>query len=227
MSVCILDRYGESTVHRNLQAGPETLLTGMAPSRDVLASAVECLFTWYWLADLCAQGGLPFVLGHALSKQAIPGGKAKTDKLDAHTSAAKLRDANTLCLLRPVPGSGESLSPVRLYEIHHPQRFPRAPAFVSNGRLVKCAWESAGQRSGTSGTKLGKASLTWAFSEAAALLLRTNPAGQTYLARLERNHGQGKAWTALAHKVARAVYDKLNRGRSVWTHFPAAKAQRR
>jgi hypothetical protein len=27
---------------------------------------VECIFTWYWLADLCAEQGLPFVLGHAL-----------------------------------------------------------------------------------------------------------------------------------------------------------------
>jgi len=38
--------------------------------------AVACLVTWYWLADLCAQAGLPCVLGHALSMQAIPGGKA-------------------------------------------------------------------------------------------------------------------------------------------------------
>jgi hypothetical protein len=28
--------------------------------------AVECLFTWYWLADLCADEDIPFVLGHAL-----------------------------------------------------------------------------------------------------------------------------------------------------------------
>jgi hypothetical protein len=28
--------------------------------------AVECMFTWYWLADLCAHEGIPFVLGHAL-----------------------------------------------------------------------------------------------------------------------------------------------------------------
>jgi hypothetical protein len=27
---------------------------------------VECIFTWYWLADLCAEQGIPFVLGHAL-----------------------------------------------------------------------------------------------------------------------------------------------------------------
>ena len=32
--------------------------------RDV-AVAVECLFCWYWLADLCAEEEIPFVLGHA------------------------------------------------------------------------------------------------------------------------------------------------------------------
>ena len=53
--------------------------------------AVECIFTWYWLADLCAQEGIPFVLGHALSMKAIHGGKAKNDKIDAHKIAVLLR----------------------------------------------------------------------------------------------------------------------------------------
>jgi transposase len=53
--------------------------------------AVECLFTWYWLADLCAQAGIPFVLGHALYMKAIHGGKAKNDKIDAHKIAVLLR----------------------------------------------------------------------------------------------------------------------------------------
>ena len=43
------------------------------------------------------------------------------------------------------------------------------------------------------------------------LFLRTNPAGQKYLARLEKKHGKGKALTVLAHKLARAVYDMLKR----------------
>jgi hypothetical protein len=46
-------------------------------------AAVECLFTWSWLTDLCAAQGIPFVLGHALSLKAIHGGKAKHDKSDA------------------------------------------------------------------------------------------------------------------------------------------------
>jgi hypothetical protein len=44
-----------------------------------------------WLADLWAQDGIPVVLGHALSRQAIHGGKAKNETIDAHTMAVLLR----------------------------------------------------------------------------------------------------------------------------------------
>jgi transposase len=46
---------------------------------------------WYWLADLCLEEKIPFVLGHALYMKAIHGGKAKTDKSDAHKIAVLLR----------------------------------------------------------------------------------------------------------------------------------------
>jgi hypothetical protein len=49
------------------------------------------MFTWYWLADLCADEEIPFVLGHALSMKAIHGGKAKNDKIDSHKIAVLLR----------------------------------------------------------------------------------------------------------------------------------------
>jgi transposase len=53
--------------------------------------AVECIFTWYWLADLCAEQDIPFVLRHALYMKAIHGGKAKNDKIDSQKFAALLR----------------------------------------------------------------------------------------------------------------------------------------
>jgi transposase len=49
------------------------------------------MFSWYWLADLCAKENIPFVLGHALYMRAIHGGKAKNDKIDSHKIAALLR----------------------------------------------------------------------------------------------------------------------------------------
>jgi transposase len=316
MYVCILSQDGEVVLHRNMQAHPDALLKAIAPYRNDIVVAVECIFTWYWLADLCTREHIPFVLGHALYMKAIHGGKAKNDRIDSQKIAVLLRggmlpqayvypaamratrdllrrrmhlmrkraellahvqntnsqynlpeigkkiaykanrdgvaerfpdpavpksievdlalidyydrlltdlelyivktarqqDANTLYLLQTVPGIGKILRLVLLYEIHQIDRFPRVQDFVSYCRLVKCAKESAGKRYGTSGTKIGNAYLTWAFSEAAVLFLRNNAQGQQYLARLEKKHGKGKALTILAHKLARAVYYMLRRG---------------
>ena len=78
MYVCILDTAGTVLVHKDLPAGPEPFLRLIAPYREGLVVGVECIFTWYWLADLCARAGIAFVLGHALYMKAIHGGKAKT-----------------------------------------------------------------------------------------------------------------------------------------------------
>ena len=315
MYLCILDQAGETLLHRNMPATPEALLKAIAPYHDQIVLAAECMFTWYWLADFCAEHGIPFVLGHALSMKAIHGGKAKNDTIDAHTIAVLLRggmlpqayvspaemratrdllrrrmhlarkrgellahvhntnspynlpaigkkiaykanrdgvaerfadpavqksievdlalityydallrdveltivktakhhDANTLYLLQTVPGIGKILSLVLLYDIHDIARFPRVQDFASSCRLVTCARASAGTRSGTSGTTIGNAHLKWAFSEAAVLCLRDNPAGQQLLTRLEKKHSKGKALTILAHTLARAVYYMLKR----------------
>jgi Transposase len=49
------------------------------------------MFTWCWLADVCAAEAIAFVLGHALAMKAIHGGKAKNDKLDSFKIATLLR----------------------------------------------------------------------------------------------------------------------------------------
>ncbi len=89
---------------------------------------------------------------------------------------------------------------ILLYEIHDIHRFPSVQDFVSYCRLVTCAKESAGKRYGTAGATIGNTHLKWAFSEAAVWFLRNNPAAQKYLARLEHNHGKGKAFTLVAHQ---------------------------
>ncbi|HXH08656.1 MAG TPA: IS110 family transposase [Alphaproteobacteria bacterium] len=315
MSVCMVNRDGEVLLHRNMKAAPEPFLQAIAPYREDLVVCVVCIFTWYGLADLCAQEGIPFVLGHALYMKAIHGGKAKNDRIDAHKIAVLLRggmipqayvypaemratrdllrrrmhlmrhragllahiqnthsqynlpqigktlayQANregvaerfpepavqksiavdltllgsydrlltaleldivntakayapqTFSRLRSIPGVGKILALVLLYDIHDIRRFPRVQEFVSYCRLVKCAKESAGKRYGTSGAQIGNASRKWAFSEAAVLFLRNNPAGPKYLARLAKKHGTGNALTVLAHKLGRAVYDMLKR----------------
>jgi hypothetical protein len=91
MYVCIVNHDGEILLHRNMKAAPEPFLKAIAPYRDGLVGAVECMFTWYWLADLCADEGIAFVLGHALYMKAIHGGKAKNDKIDSQKIAVLLR----------------------------------------------------------------------------------------------------------------------------------------
>jgi transposase len=91
MSVCILDPSGEVLVHRHMQTTPEAFLKALAPYRQGMVVAVECLCTWYGLADLCADAGVPCVLGQALSMKAIHGGKAKNEKIDSQKMAALLR----------------------------------------------------------------------------------------------------------------------------------------
>jgi len=91
MYVCILDATGQVLVHRNVTSTPEAFLETVAPYREDLVVAAECMFTWYWLADLCAAEGIAFVLGHALAMKAIHGGKAKNDKIDSRKIAGLLR----------------------------------------------------------------------------------------------------------------------------------------
>jgi transposase len=315
MYLCILDSQGEILLHRNMACRPESFLKAIAPYRENIAVGVECMFTWYWLADLCSQEKIPFVLGHALYMKAIHGGKAKNDKIDAHKIAVLLRggmlpmayvyppqmratrdllrrriylmrkraellvhvqntnsqynlpefgkrisqkknrdgvaerfndasvqksietdlqlidyydqllaavelhvlwaarehDGKALLRLRSVPGIGQILALVILYEIHDINRFATVQDFVSYARLVKCAKESAGKRHGTSGSKIGNVHLKWAFSEASVLFLRANPKGQRFVDKLSAKHGKAKALSILAHKLGRAVYYMLKR----------------
>jgi len=91
MYVCILDQAGTLLVPKHRPATPEAFLRVVAPYRDDRVVAVEGIFSWYGLCDLCAREGIAFVLGHALYRKAIPGGKAKNDKIDAHKIALLLR----------------------------------------------------------------------------------------------------------------------------------------
>jgi transposase len=315
MYVCILDQHGTKLVQKNLPTTPDAFLRLIAPYREDLVIGVECLFTWYWLADLCAKEGIAFVLGHALYMKASHGGKAKNDKIEAHkiavllrggmfpqayvypsemratrdllrrrchlvhkraellvhiqntssqynrpeigkklaykanregvaehfpdpsvrktievdvslidhydkllgevelyiTRTAKMHDVQTFTRLQSVPGIGQMLALVMLYEIQDIARFPRVQDFVSYCRLVKCAKESNGKRLGTSGKKIGNVHLRWAFAEAAILFLRQNQPGKEFFMKLEHKHGKAKALTGLAHKLARAVFYMLTR----------------
>lgn len=90
MYICILEQAGTVLLHNNVAATSEDFLRVTAPYREELVVAVECSFTGYWLSALCTRQGLAFVLGHALYRKALQGGKAKKDKLDSHKIAVVL-----------------------------------------------------------------------------------------------------------------------------------------
>jgi transposase len=91
MYLCILDHKGNKLLHRNVQAKPREFLSAIERFRDDLVVGAECMFTWYWLADICLEEKIKFILGHALYMKAIHGGKKKDDKLDSETIARLMR----------------------------------------------------------------------------------------------------------------------------------------
>ena len=94
MYLCILDHAGSIVLHKEVPCEPAAFLEAIAPYRDGLVVACECLFCWYWLADLCQAEKIAFVLGHALYMKAIHGGKSKDDKIDSKKIAQLLRGGN-------------------------------------------------------------------------------------------------------------------------------------
>ena len=91
MYVCILNQAGNILVHKNINTSPQALLNILKPYLPDVVVSVECMFTWYWISDLCLNYNIPFVLGHALYMKAIHGSKTKNDRIDSHKIAALLR----------------------------------------------------------------------------------------------------------------------------------------
>ena len=94
MYVCILNNQGKTVLHKNIKTDPEIFFELIFPYLEDIVVGVECMFSWYWIADLCHEHSIPFVLGHALYMKAVHGGKTKNDKLDSHTIAGLLRGGN-------------------------------------------------------------------------------------------------------------------------------------
>jgi len=90
----VLDHDGQPRFGRNLPAAPEPFLRAVAPFRDGLLVACECVHPWYWLADTCRDQKIPFVLGHAWAMKAVHGSKTKCDRQDAEAIARLLKGGN-------------------------------------------------------------------------------------------------------------------------------------
>ena len=310
MYVCILNQEGKILLHKNANVCQDALLKFIKPYLPNLVISVECMFTWYWIADFCQQHKIPFVLGHALYMKAIHGSKTKNDKINSHKIAVLLRggmipmayvypqemratrdllrrrmhfmrkrsellahiqntrnqynlpsfektisrksnrgeivdhfsnpavkksmelnlalidqydmilrktenyilnhtkahNPNDFYLLRTVPGIGEILGLVMLYEIHDINRFEKVQNFTSYARLIRPQKESAGKVKGSGNKKMGNAYLKWAFSEATLLLIRDRLEIKELHAKLKNKHGKARALAIISHKLGRTVY---------------------
>lgn len=313
MYVCIIDQQGSVKMHENIKTDPQAFLELIDPFIDDVIVGVECVFCWYWLADLCHEHGISFVLGHALYMKAIHGGKTKNDKIDSYKLASLLKGGNfpvayaypakmratrdllrrrmyisrrcgelvahiqntntqynlpafkkkltrkynhdgvverfedpqvqksvevdldmieslhqilaklewhiektarqhdyqTLYLLRSIPGVGQILALVILYEVCDIRRFPSVQDFSSYARLIRPVKESDGKWAGRSNKKIGNHHLKYAIKEASILMLRDCSQAKNYVARLERKYNKGKALGIFSHKLGRAIYFML------------------
>ncbi len=86
--ICIIDKKRNILVHRQLSnQDTDIFLKILKPYKRDIVVACESCFPWYWLADLCADNGIEFIMGHALYMKAIHGGKVKNDRIDSHKIA--------------------------------------------------------------------------------------------------------------------------------------------
>ncbi len=122
---------------------------------------------------------------------------------------ARQHDYHTLYLLRSIPGVGQTLALVILYEVENINRFPSVQQFSSYARLIRPTKESDGKWAGKSNKKIGNPHLKWAIKEATILLLRESQQAKDYLARMAKKYNKGKALGILTHKLGRAIYFML------------------
>src|SRR5918996_4970814 len=240
MYLCILDQQGEIVLHRNMSCTPASFLKAIAPYRDDLAVAVECIFTWYWLADLCSQQSIPFVLGHALYMKAIHGGKAKNDKIDAHKIAVLLR-GGMLPMAYVYPPQMRAIRDLLRRRMYLMRKRAELLAHVQNtnsqynlpeiGKKIAYKANREGvaerfcdpsvQRSIEVDLKLMD-HYDQLLTDLELYIVRTakeHDANALYLLRsvpgivekLSSKHGKAKALSILAHKLGRAVYYMLKR----------------
>jgi len=131
-------------------------------------------------------------------------------KLEWHIEkTARQHDYHTLYLLRSIPGVGQILALVILYEIHNIKRFPSVHDFSSCARLIKPDKTSNGKWAGKSNGKIGNHHLKYAVKEAAILMLRESDRAKQFVAKYERKNNKGKALGILTHKPGLAIYFML------------------
>ena len=73
MYLCVVNQADEILYHKEIPTKADLFLDKLAPYREDVVVSVECMFTWYWVADLCAAEHIPFVLFHGVDVSADAG----------------------------------------------------------------------------------------------------------------------------------------------------------
>jgi transposase len=217
MHVCVVDADGRTHEHVNLPCDPGRFLKLIQPYREQLVVSCECLFAWYWLADLCRAEGITFVLGHALYMRAIHGGKAKNDKIDSEKIASAAGG------LRGGRAPPEGWSP-QAYVYRKEMRATRdllrrrmrlvrlrgqALAHVTN-TFTQYNVASPEKRLRNSSNRVGVAEQ---FSDES--VQRAVRSDLAFAEHLEKKHGKAKAISILAARLGRTVYWMLKHEDSI------------
>lgn len=122
---------------------------------------------------------------------------------------AKEYDRTSHNLLLTVPGIGDMMSLVILYEIGEISRFQSAQKFSSYCRLVKCERESGGKKYKGGNQKIGNPYLKWAIGEIIIHAPTTSPVIKNYYDRLINRVGKKRAKSIMNHKFGVAIYYML------------------
>lgn len=112
-------------------------------------------------------------------------------------------------LLLTIPGVGDILSLIILYETHDITRFKTVQRYSSYCGVVKCERSSAGKTVGAKNNNIRNPYLKWAFGEIILVAQRCEPRIAKLYERMKAKYGTGRAKSLMAHRFAVATYFML------------------
>lgn len=122
---------------------------------------------------------------------------------------ARFHDRSAYELLMTIPGVGDILALIILYETHDINRFETVQRYSSYSGVVKCDWSSSGKSLTSKNQKIRNPYLKWAFTEIILVAQRTSPQIAKLYERLKSKYGLGRAKSIIAHRFAVATYFML------------------
>ena len=63
---CVVNHRNKELINTKLACDTSAFMKFIKKYKNNVIVGVECIFSWYWIADFCAEIGLNFILGHAL-----------------------------------------------------------------------------------------------------------------------------------------------------------------